>query len=92
MVNMRHVLLQVFGRVQGVGFRYFTQRIAMKYNIVGTVQNVDDYVEIYAQGDEKDIDRFLQSVIDGASPASDVTSHHLEELELNQTLSDFRTI
>ncbi len=89
---MKHVLLQVFGRVQGVGFRYFTQRIAMKYNIVGTVQNVDDYVEIYAQGDEEDIDRFIQSVIDGASPASDVTSHHLEELELNQTLSDFRTI
>lgn len=92
MVNMKHVLLQVFGRVQGVGFRYFTQRIAMKYNIVGTVQNVDDYVEIYAQGDEEDIDRFIQSVIDGASPASDVTSHHVEELELNQTLSDFRTI
>ncbi|MBE5662718.1 acylphosphatase [Staphylococcus sp. SS87] len=89
---MKHVLLQVFGRVQGVGFRYFTQRIAMKYNIVGTVQNVDDYVEIYAQGDEEDIDRFIQSVIDGASPASDVTSHHVEELELNQTLSDFRTI
>ncbi|UMT74569.1 acylphosphatase [Staphylococcus roterodami] len=89
---MKHVLLQVFGRVQGVGFRYFTKRIAMKYNIVGTVQNVDDYVEIYAQGDEEDIDRFIQSVIDGASPASDVTSHHVEELELNQTLSDFRTI
>ncbi|MCS5350128.1 acylphosphatase [Staphylococcus aureus] len=89
---MRHILLQVFGRVQGVGFRYFTQRIAMKYNIVGTVQNVNDYVEIYAQGDEEDIDRFIQSVIDGASPASDVTSHHVEELELNQTLSDFRTI
>ncbi|MDT4069080.1 acylphosphatase, partial [Staphylococcus aureus] len=25
---MRHIHLQVFGRVQGVGFRYFTQRIA----------------------------------------------------------------
>lgn len=34
---MRHIHLQVFGRVQGVGFRYFTQRIAMNYNIVGTV-------------------------------------------------------
>lgn len=89
---MRHILLQVFGRVQGVGFRYFTQRIAMKYNIVGTVQNVNDYVEIYAQGDEKDIEKFIQSVIDGASPASDVTNYHLEELEPNQTLSDFRTI
>ncbi len=47
---MRHIHLQVFGHVQGVRFRYFTQRIAMNYNIVGTVQNVDDYVEIYAQG------------------------------------------
>ena len=81
MVKMRHIHLQVFGRVQGVGFRYFTQRIAMNYNIVGTVQNVDDYVEIYAQG-----------VIEGASPASNVTSHQLEELELNQKLSDFRSI
>lgn len=53
---MRHIHLQVFGRVQGVGFRYFTQRIAMNYNIVGTVQNVDDYVEIYAQGDDADIE------------------------------------
>ncbi|HDB6140348.1 TPA: acylphosphatase [Staphylococcus aureus] len=83
---MRHIHLQVFGRVQGVGFRYFTQRIAMNYNIVGTVQNVDDYVEIYAQGD------VIQGVIEGASPASNVTSHQLEELELNQKLSDFRSI
>ncbi|HCU9487166.1 TPA: acylphosphatase [Staphylococcus aureus] len=85
---MRHIHLQVFGRVQGVGFRYFTQRIAMNYNIVGTVQNVDDYVEIYAQGDDADIERFIE----GASPASNVTSHQLEELELNQKLSDFRSI
>ncbi len=55
---MRHIHLQVFGRVQGVGFRYFTQRIAMNYNIVGTVQNVDDYVEIYAQGDDADMEVF----------------------------------
>jgi hypothetical protein len=33
------------------------------YNIVGTVQNVDDYVEIYAQGDDADIERFIQGVI-----------------------------
>jgi hypothetical protein len=34
------------------------------------VQNVDDYVEIYAQGDDADIERFIQGVIEGASPAS----------------------
>ena len=85
---MRHIHLQVFGRVQGVGFRYFTQRIAMNYNIVGTVQNVDDYVEIYAR-DDADIERFIQGVIEGASPASNVTSHQLEELELNQNYRIF---
>ncbi len=58
---MRHIHLQIFVKcVQGVGFRYFTQRIAMNYNIVGTVQNVDDYVEIYAQGDDADIERFIK--------------------------------
>ena len=36
---MQHKHLQVFGTVQGVGFRYYTQKIAQKYNIVGTVQN-----------------------------------------------------
>ena len=45
---MKQKHLQVFGTVQGVGFRYYTQRLANKYNILGTVQNVDDYVEIYA--------------------------------------------
>ena len=42
--------IKVFGVVQGVGFRYYTQRIAQSHQIVGTVQNVEDYVEIYAQG------------------------------------------
>ena len=61
----------------------------MNYNIVGTVQNVDDYVEIYAQGDDADIERFYSGVIEGASPASNVTSHQLEELELNQNYRIF---
>ncbi len=29
----------------------------MNYNIVGLLENVDDYVEIYAQGDNADIER-----------------------------------
>ncbi len=51
-------------------------------------------LEIYAQGDDADIERFIQGVIEGASPASNVTSHKelFEELRLNQKLSDFRSI
>ena len=56
-----------------MGFRYYTERIANQYHIKGTVQNVDDYVEIYAQGEDKELEQFIQSVIKGASPASSVT-------------------
>lgn len=42
----------VSGRVQGVGFRYFTYTIASKYNLKGWVKNLSDgNVEIMVQGD-----------------------------------------
>ena len=50
---MQRKHIQVFGTVQGVGFRFYTERIAREYNIKGTVQNVEDYVDIYAQGNNK---------------------------------------
>ena len=30
------------GRVQGVGFRYFTQRVAARYQVLGYVRNLED--------------------------------------------------
>ena len=51
---MQHKHIQVFGTVQGVGFRHHTELIAKNF-IFGTVQNVEDYVDIYAQGDEEKI-------------------------------------
>ncbi|EHJ07350.1 acylphosphatase [Staphylococcus simiae] len=89
-MERKHV--KVFGTVQGVGFRFYTQRLAFKYNIVGTVQNVSDYVDIYAQGKEDDLNQFLNSVIEGASPASQVTHHEIDDLEIDSSLNDFRTI
>ena len=44
-MNGKHI--KVYGRVQGVGFRFFTAQLAKKYNIVGSVENVNDYVEVY---------------------------------------------
>ena len=43
----------VRGRVQGVGFRYFTQRAAAALGLCGYVRNLDDgSVEVYAIGTE----------------------------------------
>lgn len=89
-MQCKHV--KVFGMVQGVGFRYYTQKIARKYNIVGTVENIDDYVDIYAQGNEKALTPFLNAVIDGASPASHVEDYTIKELNIDESLKDFKTI
>ncbi len=90
MVERKHI--QVFGTVQGVGFRFYTQKLANQHNINGTVQNVDDYVDIYAQGDTESLDQFINSVVSGASPASNVTKYDIETLDVDESLKEFKTI
>jgi acylphosphatase len=44
------------GRVQGVGFRFTTQRIALRHQLTGWVRNLPDgTVEMFAQGSDQDI-------------------------------------
>jgi acylphosphatase len=41
----------VRGRVQGVGFRYFVERVAAELQLTGYTRNLDDgRVEVYATG------------------------------------------
>jgi acylphosphatase len=50
----------VLGRVQGVGFRYFTQREACALELSGYVRNAwDGSVEIVAEGDRPRLERLL---------------------------------
>ena len=54
------------GNVQGVGFRYTAQDIAMKVGLTGWVKNlVDGKVEITAEGKEEDIKEFLDEISKG---------------------------
>jgi len=51
------------GRVQGVGFRYTTQNIALRHNVQGYVRNLrDGRVELVMEGDEKEMDEIVQTV------------------------------
>ncbi len=64
------------GLVQGVGFRFFTQRAAARYQVSGYVKNLEDgRVEVYAEGEEKDVQEFLNDLSTGP------TFSRVEEIE-----------
>jgi len=51
------------GRVQGVGFRAHTLRVAETFAVVGHVRNLDDgRVEVVVQGEKGQVDAFLEAL------------------------------
>lgn len=53
----------VSGRVQGVGYRFFTREAALLEGIRGTVRNLDDgRVEVVAEGDAAAMERFERAL------------------------------
>jgi acylphosphatase len=83
-------VLTVFGHVQGVGFRWFTEREAVKRNIRGYVRNLDDgTVEIFAQAETPALEEFQERIRRGPSHAR-VTSVDLRPVEVDTGLSSFR--
>ena len=54
------VILQIFGKVQGVGFRYYTTKKALEFGITGFVRNLPDgSVYIEADGDKESMEAFI---------------------------------
>ena len=82
----------VYGRVQGVNFRYYTYRCAAKLGLKGYVHNLPDgRVEILAQGPQEDVQKLLSYVrgnpglshvvkldINWEKPLSGLSSFHIE--------------
>ena len=55
--------IRVYGRVQGVGFRYKAHHVADALRLTGWVRNEEDgSVSMEVQGDEAMIDRMLQDL------------------------------
>jgi len=67
----------VHGFVQGVGFRYFTQKIAQRLGVVGWVKNRhDETVEIWAEDHEGTLQQFIAFIKEGPAHSQ------VEQLEL----------
>ena len=63
---------QVFfsGRVQGVGFRWFTHDVAAREGVHGWVRNLaDGSVEVVAEGDHESVDRVEAAIRRGPAQA-----------------------
>ncbi len=79
---LRAVVIRVCGVVQGVGFRPFVYRIARSNGLAGWVLNGEEGVEIYAEGDEANLQSFIAQLKSDAPPASIISELEVKPAEL----------
>jgi len=71
------------GQVQGVGYRFFAQRVAARHQVTGYVRNLaDGRVEVVAEGLPDNIEGFKHDLAAGPDYGSVA---HVEELNLEPT-------
>lgn len=84
MIISRKFILK--GRVQGVGFRFFTTKNANALGIKGSVKNLTNgNVEVFAKGEEDKIDKFKAKLIKGNSfsRVEDIEEYKIDEENIN---------
>jgi acylphosphatase len=77
-LGLKQIHLTVFGNVQGVGFRYFSQMKAVQHQVKGWVRNrPDGSVEILAEANEDQLSHFIEEVRSGNpfSKVDDIDVH-----------------
>lgn len=80
------------GRVQGVGFRYATRRLAQEYDVSGSVRNLPDgRVELVVTGDSDEVEAFLSAVRD-SSLAGHIQREVRSIISLDTPLKGFQIV
>jgi len=75
---MEKFIIKIYGRVQGIGYRWFILENAKKYNLYGWVKNCDDgSVECGAKGLKEDIDKFIEDI--KKHPLAKITKMDIEK-------------
>ena len=79
MADLASVSVIVYGRVQGVGFRFFTRERAKRLGLTGYARNLPDggMVEVVAEGEKSGLENFIEYLRAGPPGA------RVERLEVN---------
>lgn len=80
------------GRVQGVGFRWTTRKIAQGYDVTGEVRNLSDgRVELRTAGDRDEVEAFLKDIRESVL-AGHISTEQVEEIEVTTPFRGFQII
>lgn len=79
----------IAGRVQGVGFRYFTRDVATREGVTGWVRNLPDgRVQAYVEGENEAVTRVERAIRQGP-PGSRVETVEVDVEEPGGAYSQF---
>ena len=79
----------VSGKVQSVGYRYFSQMKAVQYEVTGWAKNLSNgSVEIMAQGSKDDLESFAADLRVG-NPFSKIEDMEMTEVEITEEFHSF---
>ena len=84
-----HIHIQ--GIVQGVGFRPFIYKLAIKSNLAGTVSNGNDGVNIFINGDEEIVEDFALQIKRNAPEMSCITELGINKVE-DKEFNEFKIV
>jgi hydrogenase maturation protein HypF len=72
-------LVRVTGQVQGVGFRPFVHRLAIRHHLAGWVRNASGEVQIEIEGPADELDGFLSEMVAEAPPLAAIDAVEVTE-------------
>jgi acylphosphatase len=90
MADVAHLSATVYGRVQGVFFRYFVQNVARRLGLKGYVCNLasGDAVEVQAEGEKQQLNKLLGQLEVG-SPGARVERVEVKWADYSGQFDDF---
>jgi len=84
--------IYIEGLVQGIGFRHFAYRKSQECGVQGYVRNMrDGRVQVYAEGDQSCMDRFLTLLRRGPVGAR-VRGFHVDQMSFTGNYKEFTVL